>query len=99
MTMKQKEIDIQKALGTLPLWKRIELGEVKLEVVREVTDKDTTLTSTLFKCGDLYLWMDGAADNLMNPVAIDWVIKEFLRKAKESITEKELMYYKNKEKE
>ncbi|KKL86695.1 hypothetical protein LCGC14_1942190 [marine sediment metagenome] len=29
--MTNKEIDIQRALGTLPLWKRIELGEIEFE--------------------------------------------------------------------
>ena len=28
--MTKKEIEIQRALGTLPLWMRIELGDVKL---------------------------------------------------------------------
>ncbi|MHA1833235.1 MAG: hypothetical protein ACTSV7_04535 [Candidatus Baldrarchaeia archaeon] len=27
--MTQKEIEIQRALGTLPLWRRMELGDVK----------------------------------------------------------------------
>lgn len=29
--MTRKEIDIQRALGTLPLWKRIEMGEAEFE--------------------------------------------------------------------
>ncbi|KKN10155.1 hypothetical protein LCGC14_1039480 [marine sediment metagenome] len=32
--MTDKEIDIQTALGTLPLWKRIELGEVEFTSTR-----------------------------------------------------------------
>ncbi|KKK80725.1 hypothetical protein LCGC14_2820620 [marine sediment metagenome] len=34
--MTTKEIDIQRALGTLPLWKRIELGEVEFTSTRSI---------------------------------------------------------------
>lgn len=31
--MTNKEIDIQRALGTLPLWRQIELGDIKLKEI------------------------------------------------------------------
>ncbi len=44
--MTDKEIEIQRALGTLPFWKRLELGDVKITVEEEeiIPIKPVTIT-------------------------------------------------------